>query len=453
MKKLHLDKAPKAPLFGHFAIIDKETGAEFLAKVYLSITGKYTAWDWLVLTEENGQAKLSALMRKSKMENGVQQAYYEWEDNAYVNVNKTPLIGKPLDLTIAMAKNIGVEGSSTIITDQMACEINNESLEKVGELKEQFLDGAPANFKVSARRDIAPMQIVPLGAITLVATEDGRIFSRTMSPNWLGGQFLTEPYVVDAKGYKITHFGHNLFGGNIPCYDEKNRRVVIATSFMQNVGTNENPSFIKRLTLVPLNQVPQSYPSVPVWKMPEDTKVIHLSRTNHFTYGMGSDELYTIFYNSGGKGHIADFAYNTQMMALRDKYTVNLKRFELPEFDESCIILTSCTMRLRANSVKYHLYTVNGTEVHYITRDPNAMMTEQISSTSLLQVDSKITCMTYDWDGCTTLWIGCENGDLYEYDITIIQKPKLVSKRNVGGKVVSMKQLGVNSMTDRIDYY
>ena len=57
--------------------------------------------------------------------------------------------------------------------------------------------------------------------------------------------------------------------------------------------------------------------------------------------------------------------------------------------------------------------------------------------------------MTYNRDDLFTtsnyqhLVIGCENGDILVYDADELQNPTLKKKLNVGGKVVSIKQLGL----------
>ena len=97
--------------------------------------------------------------------------------------------GKPLMMVKSPSTNISPLGATTIITDQVAYVISNESLLKVSELKDEFLDGTPANFQVVSRRDA--------DHYTFVATKDGRVFRRVMSENFLGGKFLTEPYYIE----------------------------------------------------------------------------------------------------------------------------------------------------------------------------------------------------------------------------------------------------------------
>lgn len=143
----------------------------------------------------------------------------------------------------------------------------------VGEVKDQFLDGTPPNFVVSDLREKSPNYPGQDGACIFVATKDRRVFYRMKSPNYLGGQYLTEPYVIDDRGYKITKFGHSKYGGVIPCYDEKNRRVVMATTWRDGGSfPGDNPS-IWRTRIVPI----KTHYNVPVSGFPEGTEVLYLT--------------------------------------------------------------------------------------------------------------------------------------------------------------------------------
>ncbi len=45
-----------------------------------------------------------------------------------------------------------------ILTDQVAYEVNVQNMMKVDEVKDQFLDGAPADFKIAAMREKGSQQ-------------------------------------------------------------------------------------------------------------------------------------------------------------------------------------------------------------------------------------------------------------------------------------------------------
>lgn len=457
MKKLGMDRVPVKPLYGQFAIIEKETNVEYLVNVYLTISARYAAWDWLVLTEDGANSKLSVLLRKTKKENGATVEYFELDDNAFEKVNGEIIPGKPIDLALALARNISAEGSATIITDQVAYEVSNESLEKVGELKDYFLDGAPAGFQPIARREIDP-QVTGISAVSFVASADGKVYTRTMSPNWLGGKFLSEPYYIDEKGYDIKFFGHSRFGNNFPCYDAKNSRVVIASVFYKEVGNGTtDASKVTTMSLIPMNKPKSSsYSFTPVWDM-TGFDVHYISQTNATPSTASGKIPYTIFFTKkeDGTSWIGDFGTSPMTGEFMDG-SLNMNVYNLGQglFKEGTIFLTTANGRYGTRATKFHLFTDGEGKISYIERtgiDWPGMNT--VGQGTLLTVDSKITFMTYDWYDCLSLWIGCENGDIYKYDISTMLNPILMYKGNVGGKVVALKQLGFRSMTTNLDYY
>ncbi len=66
-----------------------------------------------------------------------------------------------------------------ILTDQVAYEVNVQNMMKVDEVKDQFLDGAPADFKIAAMREKGSPVVPALGegSASFIVTEDGRLFT------------------------------------------------------------------------------------------------------------------------------------------------------------------------------------------------------------------------------------------------------------------------------------
>src|SRR5690606_18244175 len=125
---------------------------------------------------------------------------YTLHDNLFEQVNNKVLVGAPRKLRYSQARDISVPvGATSVITEQGAYVVNNENIQLVSEYKDEFLDGTPPNFEVA--------NIFHSRLLAYIATKDGRLFRRVLSSNWLGGKFLTEPYIIDTKGYKITDFG------------------------------------------------------------------------------------------------------------------------------------------------------------------------------------------------------------------------------------------------------
>ena len=117
---------------------------------------------------------------------------------------------------------------------------------------DEFLDGTPANFQLVARADYDATENRQLQRSW--PRTDGQLYCRLMSGNYLGGKYLTEPYFVDEKGYKVTKFWNTNYNEMIPCYDEKNRRVMIASVEMTQVG--EDYTSVFRPIIVPLSGTP-----------------------------------------------------------------------------------------------------------------------------------------------------------------------------------------------------
>lgn len=453
LDKLGYQGVPASALSGQFAVIDKETEVRWMAEVYLSISSAYAAYDWFVLSENGGKAKMSAIRRKSETQNGKKVVQWILQDNVYEKINGHEIPGKPIDLVFAKAKNIGTEGSATVITDQVAYELDNESMVKVGEIKDQFQNGTPAGFNMVARRDITP--ISDGAPFTFVATKDGQVYSRKMSKNWLGGDFLSEPYYIDTLDYDITYFGHSRYGSMFPCYDKKNRRVMMAISFVNYVGGMENQTAVNKMKIIPLEDIGGG--GIPVWGFPKGTNVVHLSENNHMPGFKGSylNCTYTAIVEYNGQYFIGDFVVNSQFFKLQKNDAAAARYFYLegPVKDSKYLLSANLRTGRNYNSPAHDFFSVDN-KLYYLQRDLLSMFEMQPPKQELaVQIDSKITFLTYDWNDCGMLVIGCEDGSLYGYDIKHIEAPQLVFKLNVGGKVVAAKQLGYKSITASHDYY
>lgn len=142
--------------WGTFNIIEKETGITFPARLYVWIYPTFAVYDWYILSEDNGNSKLSAIRRRSVTEQGQTTSSYELKDNAFEDINGQKIPGKPIDLAMETSRDVSPSGACVILTDQVAYEVNLQNMEKVSEVKDQFLDGTPANFNVADLREKAP---------------------------------------------------------------------------------------------------------------------------------------------------------------------------------------------------------------------------------------------------------------------------------------------------------
>ena len=104
-----------------------------------------------------------------------------------------------------------------------------------------------------------------------------------------------------------------------------------------------------------------------------------------------------------------------------------------------------------ANAAKYRDFYTVGDKLYYVQRgtdwsDKTVRFLEFNAS-----FPSKVTALAYAFASLDQIWVGCEDGSMFAYDIRNINSPKLVFEKNLGGKVVSMKQIGWHTSNE--DWY
>lgn len=492
LTKLHTDAENEV---GTFSVIDKQTKAAFMKKFLLNVRSARSMGDWMVLSENGGNSKLSYISR-SLNETG-QKYLYELEDNAYETVNGAVLPGKPLDLHYSYeAQHIAPIGSATVMTETGAYEISGESLLKVGEIGEQFAGGKPAGLKVVARTDAWENG---KNAYSYLASEDGRIYQRKMSRNNLGGRFLSEPAVIDNKGYEIHDFGVRWRGyRNIPCYDEKNRRVILI-HFNEKWTDNGTPDnydddyYFANSQFTPVKEsgigggggggfpfppfgtaavektdFPGGLPDFPgggggtsdyqgpsAWAMPEGTEVLHLASIGSGGF-FSIVYYYALIYNDaagnttlgifGVGGSTFECQQAHQSFGADIKFSSRIVDFPNLKKGENCILTNSVFSGRGEEDVCYYILYSAGNEVHLVN------IAEDYKNTTLLaDFGEKITCMsfTYNNDKRTRLLVGGENGKLVLYNIADRKTAEVIQDfGSVGGKVVALKEVGGDINTD-----
>ena len=450
LKRMGLEEMPVKEQSGDFSIIEKSSGVTFKVKCTLFFKPAIGGGDFVVYSAMGPNMpnvgkltvfRLNYLKEQSKLKENFEFGKYM--------VDNIP--GTPRSLDVAVAKNVGAAGSLTLITEEGDAMVYNAGkLKKEWDLSSQFADGTPDNFKVSGRKDQEDGGM-NTPALTWVATQDGRLFSRQFGKNYLGGKFITEPYYIDSLGYKITKFGHTNWGvTNIPCYDEKNRRVVLAT-------TTNSSDFYKYRSFVVTLHSDQFYS--PAEKMPQDANVYYLTTMNGDEYHDNRNSWFQAYYTTGGKSMVACFAVDNY--ARRLTYTMNyMSPYEVPGhlFTKETVFLTASGEHLSGNSSKaYTDLFSEGQDIYAIQRDANrtyfGASEVTIKKIPLEGITSKITYMIYDvmdyWIGLDKeyphLVVGCENGDVLIYYAVPVTHPRLVKKYNVGGRVCAIKQVAMHS--------
>ena len=450
LKRMGLEEMPVKEQSGDFSIIEKSSGVTFKVKCTLFFKPAIGGGDFVVYSAksptETNVGKLTVFRLVYINEKGRLKQNYDF--GRYV-LNDIP--GTPKTLDVAVAKNVGAAGSLTVITEEGDATVYKAgNLKKEWELSSQFADGIPDNFKVSGRKDQEDGGL-NTPASTWVVTKDGRLFSRQFGKNYLGGKFLSEPYYIDSLGYKITKFGHTNWGvTNIPCYDEKNRRVVLATSV-------NSSDFYKYRSFVATLHSNQFYS--PAEKMPADAKVYYLTTMNGAEYRDNRNSWFQAYYTTQGKSMVACFAVDNYGRRLT--YTMNyMSPYEVPGhlFTDETVFLTASGEHLTGSSSKaYTDLFSEGKDLYAIERDGNrtyfGASEVTIRQIPLEGITSKITCMVYDvmdyWMGLDGeyphLVVGCENGDVLVYYAVPVTHPRLMKKYNVGGRVSTIKQVAMPS--------
>ena len=430
--------------WGTFSVIEKKTGITFPARLFVYFYPPFAPDDWFILSENGDKSKVSVISPRTVSENGKNTVNYKLKEDVYATINGHDIPGKPKDLVMETSRDVSAGGACVILTDQVAYEVNVQNMMKVDEVKDQFLDGAPVDFKIAAMREKAPSSpSFGEGSASFIVTEDGRLFTRMRSANYLVGKYLTEPYYIDAKGYEITMLGHSTYGQNIPCYDAKNRRVVMATTWREDVGEDMyNKTSVYKTRVIPL----KSHVNVPVSGFAEGTEMLYLSQKNHISWGFtGTSLLFTAYYNEPGADGtiIGDFGFDNRSAAF--KYAGLERKLTLPvKLDASSVFLVSSNYRSSeyAEDAKYRDFYSVGNELYFVQRPDFyfdfSMRVVKFNAT----IPSKITSLAYAFFDLDQLWIGCEDGTIQAYDIRNINSPVLLFEKNVGGKVASIKQIG-----------
>ena len=430
--------------WGTFSVIEKKTGITFPARLFVYFYPPFAPDDWFILSENGDKSKVSVISPRTVSENGKNTVNYKLKEDVYATINGHDIPGKPKDLVMETSRDVSAGGACVILTDQVAYEVNVQNMMKVDEVKDQFLDGAPADFKIAAMREKAPSSpSFGEGAASFIVTEDGRLFTRMRSANYLVGKYLTEPYYIDANGYEITMLGHSTYGQNIPCYDAKNRRIVMATTWREDVGEDMyNKTSVYKTRVIPL----KSHVNVPVSGFAEGTEMLYLSQKNHIPFFYEQTTLlFTAYYNDPNYPAtlVGDFGFDNRSASFQ--FNGFERWFRLPvKLDASSVFLVSSTYRSStyAEDAKYRDFYSVGNELYFVQRAADWMDTSVRFLKFNATIPSKITSLAYAFFDLDQLWIGCEDGTIQAYDIRNINSPVLLFEKNVGGKVASIKQIG-----------
>jgi hypothetical protein len=300
--------------------------------------------------------------------------------------------------------------------------LNNENFLLHDELKNEFSDGVPSNFDVS--------NVFHARQLSYIATVDGRLFRRILTTDWFNGKFITEPYLIDTKGYKVVDFGAGMTvqGSAIaPCYDELNRRVLMIRQ--------QQP-----YTIIPTRITMGASNPLPVWEMPEGTEVLHLYLSVHKTLPYGNNKMFTIIFNdAAGKTWMSDFVVNYDGLVL-DHAFASLEPFPAGDLPKGTRFLT-CSDSYMPQYIFYtkgkelrYVNLINNVDYLYMTFDANVA----VARYAAYNVNYK------------EMMVALENGDIMMVNIANFDTPTIIptTQHNVGGKIVDVMELRIDSFYD-----
>lgn len=438
---------------GVFRVIEKGSGVSFPKIFNLWLYPYYANGDWTVLVDKGGKASLSTLRRRNV---GGKRTFFLKNDAFEEHNDNKKLEGKPLELTWSYARHIGVTGAYTVLTDKANYVIASDNLKLVGDLKDEFLDGVPAGFQPVSRADIDV-----LGddgrPVTFLANKDGKVYTRVMGANYLGGKFLTEAYELDEKGYEVSLFGSSRLGSNFLCYDKKNHRILYASQFIERLSAGDgtmNQIPVYRTRLTPLADTPY----FPLSDLGDNIEIVGIRSTSHyprmyFNYVVRQLEvMFTIFYNrkdDPDHTYTADIAVHNQRVTARDlPYKSGI---QIPRIKPGDNLLTTGNIRSERSAQNARMMVMvtraDDNSIWYYTHDNNWMSRSIRAEKLNVELPAKITSIEYDYIDCGWLMIGCENGDILLYDIEVISQPTLLFKGNVGGKPLSFRGVGMRTVS------
>lgn len=400
---------------GAFRLINKKTNATYVVRVIINFSPKYGTRNVLVLSENGVNSRCSYLRLKNRQESGQTVYYFDMEKNVFEDQNGYAIPGKARRLISAKSPQISSSlGANIIITDQVAYVVNNENIRLATELKNEFLDGEPKDFRVT--------DVLESSQYTFIATEDGRLFKRQMSKNFLSGKFLTEPYYVDDKGYRVTRFGHSACDfTRVLFLDELNRRIL---AFMIDVDMFGKTNASVR----PLLQG-EGNTLVALWDLPQDIEVLYICQSSK---KYDSVDGFVVYFVQNGVTYRYKFKFDSVTMRVMADGTLEA----LPvKFDHETVFLTATSAYYAGMALNYLIYS-KGNELRYLNYETKV-------DEHLVTLDAEVTSLAYETINYRDIIVGCKNGDVREYRMNWeTLEATLLAGINVGGKVVTAHETG-----------
>ena len=412
---------------GIFSMRNVHSGEVYQFAVAFYMRPKYWNGQWLILSENGADSKLSYL--QSKVDNETGGVTYELTDDIYQKINGEPLKGRPVRLFTHSAPNISTSvGATFVVTEETMVDLNNETFLPAADIDALFLDGAPAGFQAK--------DLICVDYYNYMTDTEGRVYKRTFTMNYLGGKYINEPYQIDNKDLRVAFWGEGDVYPNaefLPAWDEANRRVVMLSN-----------SRTKNLYAV-IDETPKD---IMVSAMPEGTKALFLlfneAIYNEETWSFDNWSYHIVYNDADGNTWLGEFVVGKNMDGRPVCTSMTAVPFPGGNLDEGTLFIGTSSY----SGPNARMFYTKGNEVRYIDRR------NQVDR-SFMTFDHTVTSLTFaayaDWMNGVAPYqqiaVGFENGDFKLVDIANPDRPQVIedATRNVGGRVVSAVQVGVNT--------
>lgn len=428
MELLNLKEFPSSFLAGTYGVIDNETGLTYLTNVLYNFRPSFGTGNWMILSKNGLNSRLSYQRLVIKNEGNKKDSTYKNYVGIYKERNDgEEIMGTPRFLLDHMAPHISsYSGATLVVTEKEAYEISNESLRKAKNIKEEFLSGVPEHFAVKDAYYVKQY--------SFLVTDNGNMYRRVLSENYLGGKFITQPYVVDDKGYEIDFFANGqtaTWSSMRLLYDRKNRRMLMSNQQYTPMGS-----------VKVLEQTGTGHVFTP-WALGDDIEMLAISEIGSENWDYGYDgACYCAVYNQNGKTYLGYFYVNNKPPVTFGQVVNNAyMRIEECPVQLSGDNLIRLTSEFNAHNGydKYILYS-SGNEIRYINR---VNLREGLLIGGFAD---RITAFRFDIQSNNhkELGVGLANGDFMRVDVRNKEKARVFvkSKFNVGGEIVDVSVTG-----------
>lgn len=425
LKKVNFEHFPSGATNGLYKITNSVTGQSYLHLYKYYFRPKFYKGSYLILSEDGANSKLSYLRHIVNYgEDGKYYTYEKYPDIFGEQNNGKIIPGKPQQIIDHVAKNISPSvGATTLITDQVAWEINNEYFKFHSDFKDEFSGGTPSNFKPV---DIYHDQKYK----SFIINQDGKVYVRTLSKNYLGGKFISEPYSIDGKDSKIEFYSN---GQSYPylrlLFDSNNNRIV-------TINSDRTISPIPKSDLITYDFDPTN--------LGENVEVLAMGNDIYSPEGSTSskNEICAVLYKKDGEYLVGEFVleakYYTNLTTLYNRVIPFVGQLQ----PDSKIWFPCMSKTYLTTEQRYAIFYTSGNQIRYFNRDDR-------TDNLFMEFDHKITAVQFatypTYLRYARLGVGFDNGDFVLINTDEdLDEPVIIeeSRMNVGGKVVDISMVG-----------